>query len=493
MTQISLASIFPALLLLAGIFLSLALERLASPRCPGVKRPIFSVALHSGLLVVVWAAALLVVRRPAFALLLVLAGQFLVIQVNNAKYRALREPFLFSDFGIFSQTIKHPRLYLPFLGVWRALLAAAGAALAIAVGWLLESPLPDFAAWAGTAAMVSLLLLAVGWGTAVQPSLAPERDLGTHGLLTSIALYWLREKTFPPPRTTPLTVLQPSRALPDIVVIQSESFVDARRLFPGIQRELLANYDAACASAALHGRLQVPAWGANTMRPEFCFLTGITPDTLDVHRFNPYRRIARRPLRALPAVLREAGYKTTCIHPHPARFFRRDRAFPFLGFDLFVDDREFPEAKRCGPYVSDEAVTDKLLHKLKGADGPSFFFVITMENHGPLHLEKVTNEEAEQFFTRMPPPSCSDLHVYLRHLRNADQQLGRLRNALLARSRPYILVFYGEHLPSMPGVYETLGVPDGRTDYFIESMTKGDRQAIDLDIAELPERVLDLI
>ena len=114
---------FPAAVLLAVFFFSLALDQLTRPRCPGMHRPLFSVLMHSGMLLIAWSATLALVRRPIFALLLVLAGQFLVIQINNAKYRALREPFLFSDFGIFSQTIKHPRLYLPFLGVWRAILS----------------------------------------------------------------------------------------------------------------------------------------------------------------------------------------------------------------------------------------------------------------------------------------------------------------------------------------------------------------------------------
>ena len=489
-----LQTIYPAAAVLAGIFFSLELERLARPSCPGLSRPLFASALHAGLLLMAWAVILLIVRRPVFALLLVLAGQFLVIQVNNAKYRALREPFLFSDFGIFSQTLKHPRLYLPFLGVGRIFLAAAGGAIAVAVGWFVESPAPHFIACAGGAAMLGLLLIGIGWTATPRPSFTPERDVAAHGLFTSIARYWLREKTIAPVRRTSLPKLPAaSHDRPDIVVIQSESFFDARRLFSGIRRDVLENYDTACASAYMHGRLQVPAWGANTMRPEFCFLTGLASDTLDVHRFNPYRRVARRPIRALPAVLREAGYRTACIHPHPARFFRRDRAFPNLGFEHFMDIREFRNAKKRGPYTSDEAVTDKLIEELSHANGPVFLFAITMENHGPLHLEKVSEEEIKDYFTVAPPQSCSDLQVYIRHLKNADQQLGRLRSALQARSRPYVLAFYGEHMPSMPDVYQELGFPDGRTDYFVDSTAGAEQQVVDLEIAELPRRILGLI
>jgi hypothetical protein len=416
----------------------------------------------------------------------------LIIQINNAKYRALQEPFLFSDFGIFSQTIKHPRLYLPFLGVGRACLIALVVALAVGFGWWVEKPAADFMAWAGGASLAGLALLALGLASAKTPELEPEKDLADQGLLTSIAHYWLREKTSKTPRETALPFLARTRdALPDVIVIQSESFFDARRLCQGIKQEILHNYDEACRSATMHGRLIVPAWGANTMRSEFAFLTGLSPASLGIHRFNPYRRVTRRPLKALPAVLREAGYQATCIHPHPARFFRRDRAFPNLGFERFIGIQHFKGAKKCGPYVSDEAVTNTLLQELQSANGPSFFFVITMENHGPLHLESVGATEWRDFYTEEPPARCEDLTVYLRHLRNADRQLGRLREALRQRARPCLLVFYGEHLPSMPRIYDVLGMPDGRTDYFVEATQPCSPRVVDLKVEDLAMLIIE--
>jgi hypothetical protein len=124
-----------------------------------------------------WSAALLLVRRPIFALLLTLAGQFLVIQVSNAKYRALREPFIFSDFGIFSQAIRHPRLYLPFLGLGRAFLAAAGAVAAVVFGCWIESPAPQFLVWAATTASIGVASLVTGLALVAPPYLDPEQDL----------------------------------------------------------------------------------------------------------------------------------------------------------------------------------------------------------------------------------------------------------------------------------------------------------------------------
>jgi hypothetical protein len=479
---------------LAGFLLSIAMEKLVQPFSAGWRRPWPGLMIHSGLWLLAWFATFLILRRPVFAALAVLAGQFLVVQVNNAKYRALREPFLFSDFGIFSQTIKHPRLYLPFLGVGRALLVACAVMAAAAFGWFLESPSSDFLRWTSTAALAGTVLVAAGLLTTSRPTLDPVQDIARQGLFATMAQYWLREKTTQPARRTGLpTIRRQQPDLPDVVVIQSESFFDARRLFAGVKQDILAEYDKACAGAATHGQLTVPAWGANTMRPEFAFLSGLNPESLDIHQFNPYRRIAGRPLRALPSVLGEAGYSTTCIHPHPARFFRRDRAFPNMGFNRFIDIRDFPHARKHGPYIGDEAVTDKLLTQLEESTAPSFFFVITMENHGPLHLEEVSTREEQEFYQQSPPGECKDLTVYLRHLRNADRQLGRLRRELAQRARPTILCFYGEHLPSMPNVYDALGMPDGRTDYFLEVPTLDVRVPRDIAVWELSLMLLEAL
>jgi hypothetical protein len=49
------------------------------------------------------------------------------------------------------------------------------------------------------------------------------------------------------------------------------------------------------------------------------------------------------------------------------------------------------------------------------------------------------------------------------HIGDADQQLGRLRDFLAARQRPYILVFYGDHLPPLERVYSDTAFDNGRS------------------------------
>jgi phosphoglycerol transferase MdoB-like AlkP superfamily enzyme len=109
-------------------------------------------------------------------------------------------------------------------------------------------------------------------------------------------------------------------------------------------------------------------------------------------------------------------------------------------------------------------------------------FVITMENHGPLHLESLLEHDKHEWLTQPLPEGCEDLGVYLRHLGHADQMIKKLTEGLASAGRPGTLAWYGDHVPIMEKVYQQLGTPSGDTDYFIwrtrtEAERKGHAQA----------------
>ena len=213
---------------------------------------------------------------------------------------------------------------------------------------------------------------------------------------------------------------------PDVVVIQSESFFDVRRLGTAIGASVLVNFDAARRESFAHGELAVPAWGANTMRTEFAMLTGLQPQKLGYARFYPYAFV-RRTCASLAGWFRRIGYSTLAIHPYHADFFGRDRVFPLLQFDRFLDLAHFTDAPRAGPYVADAAVGHAIVEALDAPrDQPVFLFAMTMENHGPLHLETVSEGESASVHALGEDPRWRDLTVYLRHVANADIMIGRL-------------------------------------------------------------------
>jgi phosphoglycerol transferase MdoB-like AlkP superfamily enzyme len=116
-------------------------------------------------------------------------------------------------------------------------------------------------------------------------------------------------------------------------------------------------------------------------------------------------------------------------------------------------------------------VADKIRELLQdpARQQPLFIHAVTMENHGPLHLEQVEADELPSWFDRPLLAGMDDLAPYLRHIANADSMLAKLRATLLDHPREALLCFFGDHVPILPDVYQAIGAPAGDTDYLIWS------------------------
>ena len=474
-----------ALNLIAAASVSLLSEAIALPRASLRRSPV-SFALHLAAIALIYSLVLLATGRVRFSAFAAIALVALLAGVSNAKYASLQEPFVFTDLSLFSQLFSHPRLYLPFLSVATVAAIAIGVAVVI-VGFLAETPLAQRPV--GALALLGCAGLAVAYLCAARLPLTlnPTDDQKRHGFFSVFVAYLLNGMQ-------PSTARQLQAALaagpfasgtpqsaPDVILIQSESFFDARRLAPSIDRAILKHFDSTRRESVQHGELTVPAWGANTMRTEFAVLTGVDQQQLGYARFYPYAFV-RRACVSLASWFKRGGYKTLVIHPYYADFFGRERAFKHLQIDRFIDIEAFADAPRAGPYVSDMAVAASIVAALdEPRNQPAFIFSMTMENHGPLHLERVEAGEGAAFHALGDDPRWRDLTAYLRHLANADAMLGHLIAALRARRRETVLCFYGDHVPALPHVFVDLGYEPSRSDYFIWR-NYGDAPAIRKDL-----------
>lgn len=486
---------------LGGTLLSLAIEQGIKPAPDLGRRPLRAWLAHSGVWLLAFSLVLAVTGRPVFSAFLVLAELVFIVLVSNAKRHSLREPFVFADLEYFIDALRHPRLFLPYFSAWSVVLTVVVFASVLFIGLTLESSLRASTGYLNFAGIVGMLLA----GSAVLLLLATREhggltfdageDLRRFGLLSCFWYYAWAERRPPVQVQFPFANRRSTRSsdgLPHVVIIQSESYFDARRLYPMIRSDLYARFDALKKSAVQYGLLEVPAWGGNTTRSEFAFLSGLGPADIGVHRFNPHRWLARQRIPTIATVLDAAGYQTVCVHPYPVAFNSRDVVYPAMGFDRFIDITGFAGAERFGPYVSDAAVADQVCALLRNATRPLMLFVITMENHGPLHLEKPEAGDVERFYSVPPAGRFDDLSVYLRHIANADRMIGRLQAALNENTRDGVLCWYGDHVPILPQVYEALDFDDGRTDYVVwrkGGLNSGARQ-LDIAIQSLGSVVL---
>lgn len=437
--------------LLAAFALSFAVSLLLESQPPSARpfrAPAGALLLRLLVHLVIFAAAFAISWRPWHAALVTSVVAFLFGAGSAMKFRILGEPVVFSDFALVKLAIRHPRLYYAErLTEPRALAVFAALALATA-GWFAVEPsiLPE-GGWPLLALpplIVAIAVLALRSGAAARlaRSLVGDRpeleaEIARFGLGATMTLHWLawRSQERPGLAAPAIAAALPARpGGPEIVVaIQCESFTDVgARGVPGPD---LPNYRALCDEAAAWGRCRVPAEGAYTMRAEFGFLTGLPTDSIGFDCFDPSLTSRRYAGASTAGRMKAGGRATVFIHPYDRRFFDRDVLTPIFGFDRFVDGEAFSDADRFGPYVGDAAVAEAVEREIEAADGPTFLFVVTIENHGPWGPGRL-------------PDIDDPARQYALHLQNSDQMMGRVADALRSRPGGGLLCLYGDHAPA---------------------------------------------
>lgn len=431
-------------------------------------------------------------RRPFLSLWISAIVLRLLYSANALKLEHLETPLLPTDFKVIGSNFGGGLMlhYLP--SELHHLLASLIATLVLA-GLLLESP----TAWLrgtrrGVIAGIGMLLMAtllVGikpWRMIYPRDLlefqswSPNHSMEHAGLVAGLLRYhWEFSGTEnEPDRAVARDLLVRYRdawapatssaasdvaALPDIVVVQSESFFNPARL-NGIERgRFMQNYRALAAHSQ-HGDLRVPAYGGGTIRTEFEVLTGLAMRYFPQDEY-PYFRLTDKPLRGLATVLGEHGYQTLAIHPNDPAFWNRGAALRSLGFDEFSSMSDFDTAEHDGWFVTDSELSRSIVRQLPVDGPPRFVFAISMGAHGPYDQPPINDparRDAIAVPDSLPPRNASRLRNYLYKLENADRALGELVAEIKQRPRRTLLLFYGDHLPALPTTYAYLGFRDGK-------------------------------
>jgi hypothetical protein len=425
---------------------------------------------------------------------------------DHAKRRVLMEPAIFSDMSLLILMVRHPALYLAYVGYARMAAIILGLGATIGALALLERPIALWSAWDAPIAIAAALALI--WalaGPLLQPAAArlrqldptgdPERDakaLGalamqlTHGVIAR-AERETRRAAVAPPEPRPRPVCPPRMALPPVVLVQAESFFDARRLHPDIAGDLLPAFESCRASSLQWGRLDVRGRGGNTMRTEFDVLTGLDANAVGLDWRNPYHAFAKAPVDSLAWTLKARGYRTLCIHPYDRSFFDRDRVMPNLGFDDFWGEEAFDGRVRDGRYIADQEVARVAEGLLRSAEG-LFVFVITVANHGPWIAPADTEHAASSPSSR--EHGAPQLLGFLEGIKRSDAMLARIAAAMSGRTTPGLLAFFGDHLPSLPAPFAKLRFEETSTDYFLWRDGEGQAPRRDCAAHELQGAIL---
>jgi phosphoglycerol transferase MdoB-like AlkP superfamily enzyme len=254
----------------------------------------------------------------------------------------------------------------------------------------------------------------------------------------------------------------------NIIVVLSESFFDPSDL-NGVES---AQYDVPGYSEllqrSLSGRIKVPTYGGATVRTEFELLTGVDLDMFPVHRY-PLVTLVISPINSIAWDVRRAGYSALGIHPNVASFWSRDTAYPYLGFEEFLDFDLFKRSKRSGYYVADAELTKKLKEQIED-NKKQFIFAISMENHGPWKTGRTNLNQDMVDLIEAPPQLDGENRVafqqFIYHMQAAEVALLDLIEDLDSRKETMdsraVVMFFGDHLPGLTGPFDALGFKNGK-------------------------------
>lgn len=487
-------------------------------------RPIELYLLNYLPLLVLYLLLLAATNRTILASFLSSSAALSLAIINNIKYDVLQNTLIPLDFLLIPQIIESPKLYLKYISP-SAYLYASVFLLVTTLLFRFESGLFHLAKKLTLARMMILVVGIVFFSgiTSANSIISkiyrnnssefacwlPQTSVKSSGLFytlirMSVELDFKIPDNFGDPsliqnaiKTSKQHPVAPQpTGLPDIIVIQSESFYDLRQHTLKLDDSAYAVYDKTTKKAAISGNLIVPTLGGNTVKTEFSFLTGIEGSVLPAGCEYPYRVLVKDNIWSIAWYLKTLGYKTIALHPHSRTFWDRNVALPFLGFDEFIDGRYFSDAQLDGPYVSDEAIAkriDVLRQRLKA---PLFIFAITMENHGPWDRNRLTKFKEFSIGGNINPDDRLKFTQYLHHISNAGTMASEVTRNAAQKARPCIVTFFGDHAPGFTGTLAKFPLKPGKsimnTPYFIwRNFGKNHHTSQDVSVDFLASLVLD--
>jgi len=242
---------------------------------------------------------------------------------------------------------------------------------------------------------------------------------------------------------------QKKKEKPNIIFVMSESFWDPTKAtnlsfsedpVPNLHH-YIENFPG--------GQTISPTFGGNTANVEFEALTSYSMSLLKPGSI-PYQQVItnKKEIPSIPTALKKEGYYTSAIHSFGRTFFKRDDVYKVLGFDKFNAADTMENVDVDGDYISDLAMSKEIIAELEKQKQPTFIHAVTMQNHFPFtegrfgeNLIEISGLENEE--------SKGELETYTEGLRRSDEALQYLIEKLDNLDRPTLLVFFGDHLPSL--------------------------------------------
>ncbi len=249
---------------------------------------------------------------------------------------------------------------------------------------------------------------------------------------------------------------------PNVIFIQLESFFDITQV-----KDLSFSEDPLpvlhqMQEQYISGNLSVPVYGAGTINTEFEVMSGMNTDYFGTGEY-PYRSILHKTQCDNMAYwMKDAGYTSTVIHNNNASFYDRDYVFSNMGYDYFItsENMNIKSTNEVG-WAKDSILTSEIMNTLEKTDTKDYIYTISVQGHGDY---PTTEQENPEITVTSSDEEETESHLnqvtyYTNQIHEMDAFIKELTEELVDYPEEVILVFYGDHLPSLE--YETDDLKSG--------------------------------
>lgn len=240
--------------------------------------------------------------------------------------------------------------------------------------------------------------------------------------------------------------------MPNVITVLLESFVDPYDFnFLQYNEDPTPNFHALLQNYT-SGHLEVPVVGAGTANTEFEILTGMGMQFFGLGEY-PYKTILKtNTAESIAHNLGDLGYGTHVVHNNGGNFYSRANAFSQMGFDTFTSKEmiNIQEYTPLGTWPTDNCLIEEVSKSLDSTpDQPDFAYTITVQGHGTYPSEKVLENPEIQVTGGRTEAENYQYEYYINQLHEVDKFIGNLIDMLSQRDEKTIVVFFGDHLPTM--------------------------------------------
>lgn len=245
-------------------------------------------------------------------------------------------------------------------------------------------------------------------------------------------------------------VSEDAEVLPNILFVQLESFFDTSE-FTDLQtsedplpnlRKMFQEYSS--------GYFKVPSVGAGTANTEFEVLTGMSLRYFGPGEY-PYKTVLKdRVAESAATALASFGYGTHAIHNNGGNFYSRAKVFNNIGFDSFTS-KEFMNVLQLteNGWAKDDILLTHIQDALDSTEQQDFVFTVSVQGHGNYPEEKLIENPRITASGLESEAKTNAWEYYVNQVYEMDEFAGNLVKMMEERGEPTIIVFYGDHLPTM--------------------------------------------